>query len=200
MSIDTLQSNDPAAIAAAMRVLAEGGIVAYPTETFYGLGVMYNNADALGRLAILKGRVAEKAFPLIVGDVETLELVAASVGSKARALITEHWPGALTILLHAKPGLPARICAHSRVAVRMPGASFALLLASAIGVPITSTSANPSLMHPPATAAEVERYFPFGIDLLIDGGTTPGGTPSTIVDVTGPETVIIRRGSVTLGG
>lgn len=194
-----LRSTDPKATAEAVRVLSLGGIVAYPTETFYGLAVRYDNPAALEKLAALKGRVAGKAFPLIVGDAKaSLGLVAAELGDQARALIRAHWPGALTILFPMTPGLPPRICVNGKVAVRMSGGAFALALARAAGAPITSTSANPSAMHPPVSAGEVIRYFPRGIDLVIDGGPTPGGAPSTIVDVSGPKPRIVRQGAVKL--
>ncbi len=194
-----MRATDPRALDEAVRVLAIGGVVAYPTETFYGLGVRFDNVTALEKLASLKGRAAGKAFPLIVGDEAVLALVAAEVGEQAEALISVYWPGALTILFPVRPGLPERISANRKVAVRMPGGAFALTLAKAAGVPVTSTSANPGAMYPPVTAGEVMRYFMAGgVDLLIDGGTTAGGEPSTIVDASGPEIKLVRKGAVRL--
>jgi L-threonylcarbamoyladenylate synthase len=196
-----MRATDPRAVAEAVRVLALGGIVAYPTETFYGLGVQYDNAGALERLAALKGRHTGKAFPLIVDGEASLGLVAAEDGEQARALMSAHWPGALTILFPVRPGLPERISANRKVAVRMPGGAFAIELARAAGVPLTSTSANPSGMHPAVTSGEVMRYFMReGVDLLIDGGPTPGGEPSTIVDASGPELRLVRKGAVRIIG
>lgn len=192
----TISADDPNALSEAMRVLAQGGIVAYPTETFYALGVRYADEFALERLARLKGRAAGKAFPLIAAGPDGLGLVTDVIDEPACRLIDAHWPGPLTILFLASEGLPARISKNGKVAVRMPGGEFALLLAKEAGCPITSTSANTANRPPARTAGEVAGYFPRGVELIIDGGITPGGEASTIVDVTGPEVRIIRQGAV----
>ena len=114
----------------------------------------------------------------------------------AQSLMDEHWPGPLTLLFPAKDGLSEHLTAGTgRIAVRVPGESFALCLAKKAGFPITATSANLSGMPPAENAEMVKKYFDGGIDMLIDGGQTAGGTPSTIVDVTEDVPVIIRRGA-----
>lgn len=198
--IKTNEGNIKDALDAAIEVLGAGGIVAYPTETFYGLGARFNDEAALQRLFELKGRPEGKPFPLIVGTDASLSLVAAEVSGAARGLSDAYWPGPLTILFKAREGLPEAVTLEGKVAVRVPGESFGLALARALTFPITATSANPSGGAPPSRADEVARYFPEGIDLLIDAGPTPGGKPSTVVDASGRKMRLIRAGAVELPG
>jgi L-threonylcarbamoyladenylate synthase len=184
----------------ALRVLGEGGMVAYPTETFYGLGVRFDDASALGRLFEIKGRPSDKPVSLIVGTEASLSLVAAEVTTAARRLIDSYWPGPLTILFRAREGLNDALTLEGKVAVRVPGESFGLNLARALAFPITATSANPSGGEPPSTAEEVARLLPEGVDLLIDAGPTPGGKPSTVVDASGEELRLLRAGAVEVPG
>jgi len=188
------------ALGAAVRVLGEGGIVAYPTETFYGLGARFDDEAALGRLFELKGRPAGKPLSLIVGAEASLSLVAAEVSGAARALMERYWPGPLTVLFKAREGLHEAIVLEGKVAVRVPGESFGLHLARALAFPITATSANPSGAAPPSRAEEVVRYFPEGIDLLVDAGPTKGGNPSTVVDASGGRIRLIRAGAIDIPG
>lgn len=184
----------------ALRVLAEGGIVAYPTETFYGLGARFDDASALKRLLEIKGRAAGKPISLIVGTEACLSLVAAEVTATARRLIDTYWPGPLTILFKAREELNEALTLEGKVAVRVPGESFGLHLVRALAFPITATSANPSGGEPPSTADEVARLIPEGIDLLIDAGPTPGGKPSTVVDASGDQLRLVRPGAVEIPG
>lgn len=180
----------------AVRTLKAGGIVAYPTETFYGLGVKFDMEDALQRLYALKRRPVEKTVSLIIDGPETLAAVALSVNDTARKLIERFWPGPLTILFPAKETLSGYIKSLGKVAVRMPGESFALYLARTAGFPVTATSANPAGMPPAGDADTVIEYFGESIDLVVDVGRTPGGLPSTVVDVTENRIKIIRQGGV----
>lgn len=196
MIIKLTDENLGEAINKAIAVLKSGGIVAYPTETFYGLGAKYDIDSALKRLYEIKNRPQEKAMPLIIGSREELFLITDSVNKSAMDLMDRFWPGPLTILFRARPGLSEYISSENKVAVRIPGESFALRLARAAGFPITSTSANISGMPPADNASMVSDYFGEVIDLIIDGGKTNGGLPSTIVDVTGDMPKIIRHGSI----
>ena len=181
----------------AVDVLLKGGIIAYPTETFYGLGTLFNREDSLQRLYEIKNRPRKKAIPLIIGDEGQLSSIAADVNSSAIKLMRRFWPGPLTMLFPAKKHLSEFITAGTnKVAVRIPGESFALLLAKCIRFPFTATSANPSGMPPAQDAERVVLYFGDKIELIIDCGPAPGGLPSTIVDVTTEETKIIREGAV----
>lgn len=196
MIIKLTDENLGEAINKAIAVLKSGGIVAYPTETFYGLGAKYDIDSALKRLYEIKNRPQEKVMPLIIGSREELFLITDSVNKSAMDLMDRFWPGPLTILFRARPGLSEYISSENKVAVRIPGESFALRLAMAAGFPITSTSANISGMPPADNASMVSDYFGGVIDLIIDGGKTTGGLPSTIVDVTGDMPKIIRHGSI----
>jgi L-threonylcarbamoyladenylate synthase len=181
----------------AVEILNKGGIVAYPTETFYGLGVKFDNEASLRKLYELKKRPEEKPMPLIIGNRTLLSVIAVSVNKTAESLMDKFWPGPLTLLLKAKKGLSPYLTANTgRVAVRIPGESFALHLARQAGFPITATSANPSGMPPAEDADAVIRYFGKEVDMVIDGGRTAGGLPSTIADVTEKKIKIVREGMI----
>ncbi|MCK4911693.1 MAG: threonylcarbamoyl-AMP synthase [Thermodesulfovibrionales bacterium] len=194
-----LGAQDANSLMEAVRVLKEGGIVAYPTETFYGLGVKYDNEQALRSLFELKGRPEGKPFSLIIADKEQLKDIAGPLPGAAHELIRQHWPGPLTLVLEALPGLSPYIASYiapgGTVAVRVPGESMALELARKCGFAITATSANPSGQAPASTARMVSEYFPEGIDLLLDSGATPGELASTIVDLTGQVPRVLREGA-----
>lgn len=185
------------AVSEAGKAIRQGGIVAFPTETFYGLGVRYDDISALKRLYDLKQRPKEKAMPLIIGSREALGLVASSVSSIEEELIKRFWPGPLTILFTAKKELSEFVSADTgSVAVRIPGRSFALDMIQSLPFPVTSTSANISGMPAADSPDDVVKYFDGRLDLLIDGGKTPGGMPSTIVAVKDEQITILRKGAV----
>jgi L-threonylcarbamoyladenylate synthase len=175
---------DTTDVAVAVAALARGAIVAFPTETFYGLAVDATNADAIERLYALKGRGAEKALSLIATPAMVADLVA-SVPAAAARLMTAHWPGPLTLVLPARPGLPAALVDDGCVAVRESPQPLARALVAGLGRPITATSANRSGQPATRTPVEVRATFPTGCWLL-DGGETPGGRPSTLVRLRGP--------------
>lgn len=202
VSIKLLKGNIDTAMNASVTILRRGGIVAYPTETFYGLGVMFDKPDSLKRLYRLKRRPAEKAMPVIIGDEGVLPLLASGkwlkeVPAAAKSLMGRFWPGPLTLLIPARESLSEYLTAKTgMIAVRVPGESFALSLARKAGFPITATSANVSGMPPAGDAGTVMRYFGKEIDLIVDGGRTPGGLPSTIVDASDERIVIVREGVI----
>lgn len=198
MIIKLTDENLGEVITKAIAVLKNGGIVAYPTETFYGLGAKYDMDSALERLYEIKKRPKEKAMPLIIGNREELSFITDSVNEQANDLMDRFWPGPLTILFRARQSLSEYIVSESKVAIRIPGESFALRLAKTAGFPITSTSANISGMPPADSASLVFDYFGEGVDLIIDGGKTKGRLPSTIVDITGDLPKIIRHGSINI--
>ena len=180
-----------------METLEKGGIVAYPTETFYGLGVRFDSEEAIKRLYTIKHRPEMKPMPLIIGDRKLLSLLVTGIDNRSSLLMDRFWPGPLTLLLPAKKNLSEFITAGTKkVAVRIPGESFALQLAKSADRPITSTSANPSGMPPAQNASTVLRYFQNKIDLVIDGGPAPGRLPSTLIEVTGDEVKILREGAI----
>lgn len=186
------------AVEECVSVLNKGGIAAFPTETFYGLGVRYDNETGLRKLYGIKRRPAGKALPLIIGAADLLPLVALPPDPMAERLIERFWPGPLTLLLPAQKSLSPLITAGTgRVAVRIPGPSLALDIALSLRVPLTATSANISGMKPAATPSEVLEYFGDAIDLLLEAGRSPGGRPSTIVEVKEGEVAVLREGVIT---
>jgi L-threonylcarbamoyladenylate synthase len=186
----------------AVSILQRGGIIAYPTETFYGIGVKFDMSASLHRLYWLKRRPREKAMPVIIGDVGALSEIVSpewleNVPSSTLMLMKRFWPGPLTLLLPARAGLSEYLTAETgMIAVRIPGESFALLLATKAGFPLTATSANISGMPPAENAEMIIQYFGDSLDLLVDGGRSPGGMPSTIVDASGDRIKIVREGAI----
>ena len=187
-------------VATAAAAILRGEVVAYPTETFYGLAVDALNEAALSKLRALKGRAAEKAFSLLVSGHEMLSALCSGISPLAERLMAQHWPGPLTLALPARPGLPASIVADGYVAVRLSPNPFAHALVASAGRPITATSANPAGLPPPRTAVEVAAYFAPESCLILDGGTTPGGQPSTLARVCEERVEILRQGAVVLVG
>lgn len=197
MIVKITKDNQTEILIKAVKLLNDGGIIAYPTETFYGLGARFDKEDALKKIYELKKRPTEKAMPLIIGNRGMLSEIAKSINDTASALMDNFWPGPLTIIFNAKKGLsPYLTAGTNKIAVRIPGESFALYLVREAGFPITSTSANISKMPPADDAETVLKYFGESIDMIIDSGKTPGGLPSTIVDVTGHKIKIIRDGAI----
>jgi L-threonylcarbamoyladenylate synthase len=187
------------AVAESLRILKDGGIVAYPTESFYALGVLATDENAVKKLFKLKKRPAEKPLPVIVGDMDTLLSVVKNIPSQAKDLMKRFWPGQLTMIFNALDNIPELLTAGSQnIAVRIPGDSFALNLARASKFPVTATSANPSGLPPAKDAEAVKNYFGDNINLIIDAGKTPGGKPSTIVDITVVPPRILRQGKIIL--
>ncbi|MEW6001273.1 MAG: L-threonylcarbamoyladenylate synthase [Nitrospirota bacterium] len=195
--IKVSKTNKDEVLQKAIDLLKKGGIIAYPAETFYGIGAKFDMEKSLERIYEIKKRPKMKAMPLIIGDRRLLSVVAASVTDIAIYLMEKFWPGPLTLIFQAKEGLSKYIAGDTnKVAIRIPGKSFALDLAKIIDFPITATSANLSGMPPAKDARTVMRYFEDDMDLLVDSGLTPGGLPSTIVDVTEVKITIIREGAV----
>ena len=188
---------EPAAIALAAAVLQAGRLVAFPTETFYGLGADALDADAVARVFEVKGRPEDKPLLVLVDSVEMVTRLAAGVPEGARALMARHWPGALTLVLPAAARIPASLTGGTgTVGVRMPGHAVARALVTAAARPVTAPSANPSAAPPPVTAAAVRGYFDGRVELILDGGPTAGGAGSTVADCTVWPPRILRQGPV----
>ena len=182
---------------AAVKAVREGGIIAYPTETFYGLGVDAFNAAAVKRLVKLKARPGLKAISIIIKDACVLNTVVSEIPPEATRLIKRFWPGPLTIVFKAVEGLPGALTGeNATIGVRVSAHPTAARLAAELSVPLTATSANPSGDPPPVTPEEVLSYFDGALDVLIDGGRLPGRLASTVVDVTGAEVKLLRAGAI----
>lgn len=180
----------------AAGVVAAGGVFAFRTDTFYGLGADPFNAGALRALNDLKGRDA-KPILVLVSDPEFTERLVALKSRAFDVLSTRHWPGALTLVFAARPEVPELITAGTgTVGVRLPDDEEARATVRACGGVLTATSANPSTFPPARTASEVARYFPRGLGLVIDGGAARTELPSTVLDVSGARPRLIREGVV----
>jgi L-threonylcarbamoyladenylate synthase len=180
-----------------IKILNSGGIVAYPTESFYALGVTISDETAVRRLYKVKKRTLQKPVPVIAGNRDIVKSIVKYIPPQAEELMKRFWPGPLTIIFYIKDHLRGVLTSNKdKIAVRIPGDSLALDLAMATNFPITATSANISGKPPAQTPDEVIDYFGDSIDLVIDAGKTPGGKPSTIVDITVSPLKILREGRI----
>jgi L-threonylcarbamoyladenylate synthase len=192
-----LPADNKKAILRALEILAQGGLVAFPTDTVYGVGSLAFDEQAVESIYHAKDRPVDKAIPILIGGAEDLEKVTAEVPPIAAKLAARFWPGALTLVVPKHPNLPEVVSAMPTVGVRVPDHPVARTLLRAAG-PMAVTSANISGEASPKTAEEVSRQLNGLIPLILDGGETPGGVPSTVVNCLGAEPVILREGPVTL--
>ncbi len=184
-------------LAAAVTALREGAIVAYPTDTLYGLAVDPRREAAVARLIALKGRLAGTGFPLIAADLTQVESCLGRLPVLGRRLADNFWPGPLTLVVTPDQRLPAGVAAaDGSLAVRVPRAAVARRLARACGHPITATSANRAGVIPAATGAEVTRALGDEVSIVMESPRTLTGAPSTIVDARDACPVLLRAGAV----
>lgn len=181
--------------------LGTGGLVAFPTESFYGLGADAFDADAIGRVFEVKGRPESKPLLVLVDSLDMVARLTSGIGAGARDLMRRHWPGPLTLVLEAAVSVPAALTAGTgTVGVRMPDHALARALVRAAARPITAPSANPSGAPPPLTAEAVRGYFDGRVEMILDGGATAGGAGSTVADCTRWPPRILRQGPVVIEG
>ncbi|MFL6254234.1 MAG: L-threonylcarbamoyladenylate synthase [Pyrinomonadaceae bacterium] len=181
----------------AARITSSGGLIAFRTDTFYGVGADPFNPAALELINELKGRDG-KPILVLASDAEDAERLIAERTRTFDLLAARHWPCALTLVASARTGVPELLTAGTgTVGVRLPDDAEARAIVRACGGLLTATSANPAGRPPARTAAEVAAYFPKGLGLVIDGGATRTELPSTVVDVSGPTPRLIREGVVT---
>ncbi|MCJ7583608.1 MAG: L-threonylcarbamoyladenylate synthase [Anaerolineales bacterium] len=192
-----LPANHPNAMKQALQILQSGGLVAFPTDTVYGVGALAFDAAAIEKIYAAKGRSTEKAIPILFGDAADLEQVTAQVSEMALRLATRFWPGPLTLVVPKHPSLPEAVSTAPTVGVRVPDHPVARALLRAAG-PMAVTSANLSGQASPCTAQEVCNQLGGRIPLILDGGGTPGGVPSTVVNCLGAEPQVLREGPITL--
>src|SRR3990167_9776167 len=180
-------------------IFKKGGIIAYPTETFYGLGVDPFNEAAIKKLFELKGRGSDKPVSILIKDKKMLLEVAEEIPLLAEKLIKKFWPGPLTIIFKAKKSIPSLLTGGTgKIGVRISSNPITQKLLEEIDSPITATSANPSGKKSPVTAKEVMDYFGDKIDLVLDGGVLYGKLGSTVIDVTEGELTVIREGEISI--
>ncbi len=181
----------------AVEILKDGGVVAFPTDTLYGLGAAISSVKAVEKVYAIKRRPLDQPLPVLLARVDQLQEVALDLSSMALCLAGRFWPGALTIVVKRSERVPDIVTAGGgTVAVRVPDHPVAQALIRGAG-PITGTSANLSGLPPATTAAEVRRQLGDTVDYIIEAGPAPRGIESTIVDATGRVPVIVREGAVT---
>ena len=188
---------DTKAIENIQSVLKTGGVIAFPTDTFYGLGADPFNPVALSKIFQIKQRPADKPLLILIHSKDQMKQLTKQVTPLAQALMINFWPGPLTLLLKAAPNFPKELTAGTdKVGIRLPAHLFTLQLLEALGHPLTAPSANISGTVEMRTAWEVASALGDKLDLIIDDGQTPGGKVSTILDTTTNPPTIIREGAV----
>jgi len=188
---------DMAGIRRVSQVLLQGGVAAFPTETFYGLGADARNEEALQKIFQIKGREENKPLLLLIGDRDWLSGLVRNIPPVAGRLMEKFWPGPLTLVFEASPRLSALLTGGTgTVGVRLSPHPVAQALIQAVGRAITATSANLSGQPSASVAAEVFRALGNRVDAILDGGQTAGGLGSTVLDVSSPSPRIIRRGVI----
>jgi len=181
-----------------VSILEQGGLVAYPTDTVYGLGAYAYLGGAVERIYRVKERPRDMPLPLLLADEGMIADIAAELSPAAWLLIKELLPGALTLVVNKSIAVPRIVGSEGpTIAVRIPDHPVPIALIKGLKAPIIGTSANLSGKQSPLTAEEVESQLGDRIDLIIDGGKCPGGTESTVVDVTGEKPAILREGAIT---
>lgn len=197
MKTKVLPANHSEALPSALKILRAGGLVAFPTDTVYGLGALAFDNTAIESIYEAKDRPIEKAIPILIGDLSDLDQIADDIPNMALRFASRFWPGPLTCIVPKKQTLPPAVSATSTVAVRIPDHVDARALLRAAG-PMAVTSANISGQSSPTTAQEAYSQLAGRIPLILDGGRTPGGVPSTLVDCTGDKPIILREGPISL--
>ena len=181
----------------AVGVLKGKGVVAFPTDTLYGLGADAFSVEAVDRVFEIKGRPKEMALPILLGTQDDLEKVAIEIPEVTWTLVKAFWPGPLTLILHKSPAVPQIVSGGKEsIAVRMPNHEVPLYLVQKLGRPITGTSANPSGAANPASADEVRELLGTKVDYIVDVGPATSGASSTILDLTQSTPRIVRAGPV----
>lgn len=195
MRARVLSARDENAIPQALAVLERGGLVAFPTDTVYGVGTLAFSEAAVRKLYMAKGRGAEKAVPILGASKLVLEQVAHNLVPEVWRLAEAFWPGPLTLVVPKRPELPAAVSIYSTVGVRVPDHDLAQSLLALAG-PLAVTSANRSGEASSISADMVLEALGGRIDLVIDGGKTPGGQPSTVLDCSNPDFPLLRQGPI----
>jgi len=196
MVTQILSAKAPEALARAAGILRAGGLVAFPTDTVYGLGALAADSNAVTALYAVKARPDEKSIPILIATLDQLPQVVLEIGETARRLMASFWPGPLTLVLAKSPTLSEAVSRTGTVAVRMPNHPLALSLIAAVGSPLAVTSANRSGEPSTSDPARVKQRLWGRIDAVLNGGLAPGGVPSTIVDCVAVPPRIVRHGPI----
>jgi L-threonylcarbamoyladenylate synthase len=181
----------------AAEVLRQGGLVAFPTDTVYGLGADATNAVAVKKIYKVKKRTLSKALPILIDDKKDLVKYASGISDGVKRLAKKFWPGPLTIVIKKKKIIPNIVTAGKKtVGIRVPDHPVALALIRALGRPLATTSANISDKRSPTTARGVKKYLNKKIDLILDGGKTKLGAESSVLDCTTSPPTVLRSGAI----
>jgi len=186
----------PREIEKGVTTLKKGGVIAFPTDTVYGLGADAFNARAVERIYEIKNRARHQQLPLLIADVKQLTALANPIPEIAWFLTRHFWPGGLTLVLEKTDSVPAHLASGPTIAVRIPNHCVCLALIQHLGNPIIGTSANISGQPPALTADEVRQQLAGEIDFVLNGGKCPGGKESTVVDITHDAPAILRQGII----
>jgi L-threonylcarbamoyladenylate synthase len=195
MKTEVIKSDHPVVLEHALDVLKHGGLVVFPTDTVYGLGALPTKDEFIERLYAIKGRESTRAIAILIGSASELEQVSVLPNDSAWQLARRFWPGPLTLIVPRRPSLPAALSPNETIGVRVPDHQFALDLLHLTG-PLGVTSANISGRSNTTSAQEVLAQLDGKVHLVVDGGLSPGGVPSTVVDCTSPEPIILRSGPI----
>ncbi|MBE0699800.1 MAG: threonylcarbamoyl-AMP synthase [Anaerolineaceae bacterium] len=190
-----ISTDHPDAVRITLEILSGGGLVAFPTDTIYGVAALVNSPTGIDRLYEAKARSANKAIAVLIGELEQLARLTPGLTLSAQRLARRFWPGALTLVVPKHPDLPANLSSLPTVGVRMPDHTFARSL-MAISGPLATSSANISGETNTLTAQQVMDQLGGRIELILDGGTVPGGVPSTVVDCTQDPPRVLRQGAI----
>lgn len=192
-----LESASPRAIEWAAERLRDGGVIAIPTDTVYGVAASLAHPDAIARIYDLKGRPSHQPLPVLVSSTDIVPHLTLGVDHDIELLMARYWPGPLTVVVPAREGMPEAVTAGGKtVGVRMPNHPLAIEVIAKAGGAIACTSANLSGQPPARDAQEVASAIGSEVDLILDGGIAPGGVPSTVVEFIDGEPVIHREGAI----
>ena len=192
-----LSVDDPEAIPTAMQILQGAGTIVFPTDTIYGIAADAFNPDGINKLYEIKERPEDKALPVLIGETSQLDNLVLYLSDQVQSIAEAFWPGALTLILPKGPEVPPELSPYPTIGVRMPDLGFTLRLLRETG-PLATTSANRSGGSNPTTVKEVREQLGEQPDLILDGGATPGLIASTVLDLSGPELKILRKGPISL--
>jgi L-threonylcarbamoyladenylate synthase len=195
--VRVLKAEAEGSLTEAIAVLRGGGLIAYPSDTVYGLGAAASDERAVGRAFGVKGRLSGKALSLLLADIDDMPPLCAEVPPAAKLLAERFWPGPLTLVLRRSPAFhSAALGGGDNVALRVPDHLFLRELIRGLGEPITGTSANRSGRPSCRTAREVQRQLGSAVDLIIDGGPSREGPESTVIDITHDHPRMLREGAI----